>query len=66
MLELQEKEFEEQGTSNFWYDFFDGGYINPDRFLKPESAKKVKEAEKILLEYRELLMYSDKEIIYDL
>lgn len=65
-LRLKDQEFSEQGTDNFWYDLFDGGYIKPETFLEDESAKKVKEAILVLEEYKQLLMDKDNPIIYDL
>jgi len=38
------KDVEPQGTGEFWYDCTWGGYIDPDKFLEPEDAKRIKEA----------------------
>lgn len=31
-------------SSDFWYDLTTGGYIDPDKILEPDDAKRVKEA----------------------
>jgi len=38
-------------TEDFWSMLTDGGYLKPDKYLEPESAKKVKEAIKTLKEF---------------
>lgn len=45
----------EQATSDFWYDFFEGGYIKPENYLIEEDAKKVEEARKLLIGFREII-----------
>jgi len=56
---------EPKATSNFWYDLFDGGYINPEDFLKKEKdIIKVKEAMLILKKYKNTLF--DNEVVEDM
>lgn len=39
-------------TSEFWYDVFEGGYINPADFLANDSdVKSVEDAIKVLTEF---------------
>lgn len=38
-------------TEDFWYMLTSGGYLKPDKYLEPESAKKVKDAIAVLLEF---------------
>lgn len=42
-------------TSEFYYDLFDGGYIDPEDQLDPDSAAKVLGAKDIIEQYRDLL-----------
>ena len=51
----------DQYTSEFWYDFFDGGYIKPENYLVEADAKKVEEARKLVRDFRDLL--EEKELI---
>jgi hypothetical protein len=44
----------EISTSDFWYDLFDGGYINPnDICAKYEDLVKVTEAIKIIRDFKD-------------
>ncbi len=42
-------------TSEFYYDLFDGGYIDPENLLIKKDAKKVREAIWTIIEFRETL-----------
>jgi hypothetical protein len=42
-------------TSEFFYDLFDGGYIEPSDLLVAEDAKRVNEAVRLILEFRDRL-----------
>lgn len=55
-LKLKENPAEEVGTSDFYYDLFDGGYIVPEDFLEEESAKRVNEALLLIREFENLLV----------
>lgn len=46
-------------TSDFFYDLFDGGYIDPDDVLEIEDAERVNEAVQLILEFREILEDND-------
>lgn len=50
---------EQISTSDFFYDLFDGGYIDPDLLVDEESAKKVKDAVATLEEFKQLLLDND-------
>jgi hypothetical protein len=40
-------------TDNFWYDLFEGGYLNPEDICEDkEDAKKVREAIRVLDDYK--------------
>lgn len=54
-LQLKEGELETVGTSDFYYDLFSGGYIEPEDYLEEISAKKVREAINIINQYESLL-----------
>jgi len=41
-------------TDDFWYDLFEGSYINPRKVLaNKDDVKRVEEAIKILLEFKQ-------------
>lgn len=42
-------------TSDFFYDIFDGGYIDPEDFLIDTDAAKVRAALRTVLEFRDFL-----------
>lgn len=43
-------------TDDFFYDLFDGGYLNPERLLEDENdIKKIKDAIETISEFRDLL-----------
>jgi hypothetical protein len=46
-------------TSEFFYDLFDGGYIDPSLILVEEDAARVNEAIRLILEFRETLEEND-------
>jgi hypothetical protein len=46
---------DETSSSDPYYDLFDGGYIEPDKFLVPEDAAKVNAAIATVKEFLELL-----------
>lgn len=54
------------GSSDIWYDMFDGGYFEPEQFFVDGSPeiKKVKEAIAILQWYRKILI--EKELVEEL
>lgn len=54
-------ETKEQATSDFWYDMFEGGYIKPENYLVEADVEKVREARKLLREFRALV--EDNELI---
>ena len=58
-MKLKEGNLESVGTSDFYYDLFLGGYFNPENFLDENSAKKVKEAIRIINQYESLLEDND-------
>ena len=44
----------EVGSSDFWYDLTDGGYIKPEEILEnPEDIKKVQEAIQIVKDFQD-------------
>jgi len=59
MLKLKQGKLESVATSDFWYDLFDGGYIEPEDFLDEKSAEKVSKAMDTLREYQNLLENND-------
>jgi len=59
-MELKDN-IEEFSSSDIYYDFFDGGYLEPEDFLEnKEDIEKVNEAAKVLNEYFNALESSDK------
>lgn len=58
-LQLKTGELETASTSDFYYDLFLGGYIEPEDYLEEVSAKKVREAINIINQYESLLDFSD-------
>lgn len=46
-------------TQDFFYDMFDGGYIDPEDYLVEEDAKRVREAMWVILEFRKVLEDTD-------
>jgi hypothetical protein len=42
-------------TDDFWYDMFEGGYIEPDNFLEIDDASKVKEAMWVIQNFKDAL-----------
>lgn len=42
-------------TSEFFYDLFDGGYIEPQNLLEAKDAARVNEAIHLILEFRDAL-----------
>ncbi len=51
-------------TDSFWYDLFEGGYIDPSDILpKGEDLEKVKEAIKVLENFFDELTEQDKIVI---
>lgn len=52
------------GTSDFYYDLTDGGYIKPETFLEDEDAKKVLEAIEVIRQFKSEA--EELELIFDL
>ena len=46
-------------TQDFFYDLFDGGYIDPEDYLVAPDAKRVRDAMTLILEFREVLEDND-------
>jgi hypothetical protein len=46
-------------TQDFFYDMFDGGYIDPEDYLVAPDAERVRKAMNLILEFREILEHSD-------
>ena len=54
-MKLKEN-YKETASSDLYYDFFDGGYLEPEEFLDdPHDIVKVHEARRLLQEYFRLL-----------
>lgn len=52
-------------TSDFWYDLFEGGYIEPEDFcIDIEDAKKLDYAIVLLSEFREAIEQSYPDCYY--
>lgn len=50
------KKYKTVETSELYYDLFDGGYIDPEKFLEDkEQIKQVKDAIKLIESYLEFL-----------
>lgn len=51
---MEFKKNAEINTSDFWYDLFEGGYINPEKLLEnKEDANKIKEAIALLKNFKD-------------
>lgn len=46
------KDAEPTSSNDFWYDLFEGGYIDPAEFLEEESANEVIRAQNLLEEFQ--------------
>ena len=47
------KEADPVMITDFWYDLTSGGYIDPDKILEPDDAKRVNDAIKVLREFED-------------
>jgi len=57
------KKYKQTASSDFWYDVFDGGYLNPEDFLESEKdIELVNNAKAVLKMYRNTI---DKEGVVD-
>jgi hypothetical protein len=51
-IDIKFKEDANIVTSDFWYDFFQGGYIKPEELLEDkELIKRLSEARELLLQF---------------
>lgn len=59
-VELKFKEDAESVvTSEFHYDLFDGGYIDPENFLEPEDAARVRAAIQLIQQFQDAMEIND-------